>query len=117
MSKLTINGQPPELHLKSRADLVRALHIPGVLISVVEHWLPELVATTRTPKARRNKSGRPGIQTNGYWFDSPNLEGKIVEMWAELPKASELRFNHDGTVTFYPAGPKSWTLRFAEGGQ
>lgn len=118
MSKLTINGKPPELHLHSRADLARALQIPGILITVVEHWQPRLVGTTRTPKAKR-KSGRPGVQTNGYYFDGPNLDGTIVELWAELPKASELRFNHDGTVTFYPAGlgeaSKSWTLRFAEG--
>jgi hypothetical protein len=66
--------------------------------------------------ATRNNS-RPGVQTNGYWFDGPNREGKIIEMWADLPKAAELSFNHDGTVTFYPARDRQWTLRFAEGRQ
>jgi hypothetical protein len=56
MSKLTTNGQPPELHLKSRADLARALHMPGVVITVLAHWQPQLVGTTRTPKAR-SRSG------------------------------------------------------------
>jgi len=33
-------------------------------------------------------------------------------MWCGLPKASELRFNADGSVTFYPDTEKTWTLAF-----
>jgi hypothetical protein len=33
-------------------------------------------------------------------------------MKGSLPAANSLRFNEDGTVTFYPKGRKSWTLGF-----
>jgi hypothetical protein len=85
------------------------------LLRVRNHWQPQLVGTTRTPKAIRN-GGKPGIQTNGYWFDGPNHDGKTVEMWASIPPASQLRFNDDGSVTFYPDTDRSWTLEFTAPG-
>lgn len=101
-----------QINIDSRAALQRAIETPGVVIAVLAHWQPRLVGSWRRPKLTR-KSGRPGIQKNGYYFDGPrHPDGEIVEMWAELPKAAELRFNADGTVIYYPAGPKSWTLRF-----
>jgi hypothetical protein len=75
-------------------------------IEVVDHWQPQLVGTVRTPER---------VQTNAYSFHAPkyNDPEQIVESWCYYPKASELRFNDDGTVTFYPDADRSWTLRFA----
>jgi hypothetical protein len=97
--------------IKSLADLKRAIKLPGLIIKVCEHWQPNLIGTTRTPKAVRN-SGKSGIQTNGYYFDGVGHEGKLVEMWAMIPPASQLRFNDGGSVTFYPNTERSWTLAF-----
>ena len=52
------------------------------------------------------------MQTNGYWFNGPTHDGTIKRMWADTPKASHLRFNDDGTVTYYPNTERSWTLAF-----
>ena|ERR1035437_4580066 len=87
----------------SLASLKRAIAVNGVLIRVVSHWQAQLVGTVRTPTK---------VQTNGYFFDGPDLTGKIARMWGPTPKASKLRFNADGTVTFYPDTERSWTLEF-----
>ena len=48
-----------------------------------------------------------------------DTEGKVYR-WnirrvpRAVPKASELQFNQDGTVTFYPGTNRSWTLEFIE---
>lgn len=110
--KLTVNGKPPGLKLINLADLKRAIRTHGVSMHVEQHWQSQLVGTTRTPKAIRN-NGKPGVQTNGYYFDSPNREGEIKEMWADLPKAAELAFPGDDRVIFYPGTERSWTLRFS----
>lgn len=96
---------------KSLADLKRVIRQPGLVIHVVQHWQPHLCGTSRKPKALRS-SGKRGIQTNGYYFDAIGRDGKLEEMWAPLPPASELRFNEDGTVTFHPDSERGWTLRF-----
>jgi hypothetical protein len=59
---------------------------PGVVIKVLAHWQPELVGTT------------------------------LAKMTAIPSYANGLRFNEDGSVTFYPKGRKSWTLAFSEAG-
>lgn len=110
------------INLTSRASLIRAIK-PGVIIRVLEHWQEYLRGTERTPKVIRN-SGKSGIQTNGYYFDGqrpkdhwkdgPHTEMETVEMWADIPAASKLRFNPDGSVTFYPDTDRSWTLAFYE---
>ena len=94
---------------KSRTDFLRTIKQAGVSIRVITHWQTHLVGTVRTPKIVRN-SGKPGIQTNGYYFDGISHAGKPCEMWAAIPPASDLRFNADGSVTFYPEQEKSWTL-------
>jgi hypothetical protein len=101
-----------QVPIKSLADLKRAVKVPDVVIHVRQHWQVQLNGTMRTPKAVRN-SGRPGIQTNGYYFEGVCQDGTVKEMWAPIPKASELRFNADGTVTFHPNDSHSWTLEFA----
>jgi hypothetical protein len=100
--------------ITSLASLKRAIGTPGVVIRCLAHWQSHLVGTTRTPKPVR-RGGRNGIQTNGYYFDGTTKDGKTEEMWAPTPKASELRFNPDGSVTYYPGTERSWTLAF-EGG-
>lgn len=110
------------IKITSRAALVRAISLPGVKIEALKHWQPLLVGTTRTPKTLR-AGGKPGIQGNGYYFDGqrPNpknpAEIQTVEMWADTPPASKLKFNEDGTVTYYPDTNRSWTLRFTEDAQ
>lgn len=103
--------------IRNLAELKRAI-TPETNISVVHHWQPRLVGTIRRPKAIRN-CGKRGIQGNGYYFDGPAHDGSLAELFADLPKkASELRFNEDGSVTFYPDAEElngirhSWTLRF-----
>jgi hypothetical protein len=91
------------LPVTSLASLKRAIATPNIIIYVEEHWQENLAATSRVPSR---------IQTNGYWFYGLNRQGERKEMWAPTPKASELRFNPDGTVTYYPDTPKSWRLRF-----
>lgn len=99
------------IRIESLAGLKRAIATPDVSIRVVDHWQPQLRGTTRKPKAIRS-GGKPGIQTNGYWFDGPTHDSTIKEMWAGTPKASHLRFNEDGSVTYYPGTDRSWTLAF-----
>jgi hypothetical protein len=101
-----------QMNLKTLADLKRAIR-PNVSILVIDHWQKQMIGTTRIPKEIRS-GGRPGIQTNGYYFDGPSLNGEIKEMWANTPKAADLMFNPDGTVTYYPGMENSWTLRFNE---
>jgi hypothetical protein len=91
------------LPITSLASLKRAVAIPNVVIRVLDHWQDNLKKTTRTPTK---------VQTNGYFYDGPDRTGKVVRMWAPIPKASELRFNPDGSVTFHPATERSWTLSF-----
>lgn len=89
--------------IRNRAQLLRAI-VPGCVIETIAHFQPQLVGTTRTPTK---------IQTNGYFFSGTTFSGKPDQrMWAEIPKASELRFNDDGTVTFHPGTEKTWTQRF-----
>lgn len=92
-----------KIAVTSLASVKRAIAVPNVCIRVVEHWQEQLRGTTRTPTK---------VQTNGYYYNGPNREGKIVRMWCELPKAAQLRFNPDGSVTFYPDTDRSWTLAF-----
>lgn len=89
--------------VNSLASLKRAIATPNVVIRVKEHWQEQLRGTTRTPEK---------IQGKGYFFRGPDWKGEIKRMWAPTPKASELRFNEDGSVTFYPGADKSWTLVF-----
>lgn len=89
--------------MKSLAELKRTIATQGVVIRVREHWQSQLVGTTRTPET---------VQGNGYYFRGPTSTGEVKRMWAETPKASQLRFNEDGSVTYYPDTPKSWTLEF-----
>lgn len=90
--------------MKTLADLKRAVNAPDTIIRVVSHWQPQLVGTTRKPF---------DVQTNGYWFMGPQLaDNRIVRMWAPFPKASQLRFNEDGTVTFFPDEKITWTQAF-----
>jgi hypothetical protein len=90
--------------IRNLAEMKRAVLTSGVSIRVVSHWQPQLVGTIRTPET---------VQGNGYWFRAPQFsDGKVVRMWAAYPKSSELRFNADGTVTFYPDTAKTWTLAF-----
>lgn len=94
------------MKIATAAAMKRAIAIPGIQIRVIAHWQPQLVGLVRTPCR---------IQTNGYYFMGPQAQdNKIVEMWAPTPKASELRFNEDGTVTFHPDTNRSWTLSFEE---
>lgn len=106
-------------YVKSLAQMKRLIATPGIEIHVLSHWQQCLVGSIRTPKTLR-KNGKTGIQTNGYYFDGPheNYKTKAIEtteLWAELPPASKLRFNDDGTVTFFPSEERSWTLRFVAG--
>ena len=78
-------ASPGAIQIKTLDDLKRAIDMPGLVISVVAHWDAKEVGTTRT------------------------------KMKGTLPAANSLRFNEDGTVTFYPKGRKSWTLGFAQG--
>jgi hypothetical protein len=105
-----LNPQP--IPIRSRAELLRTIKTPNLQIQVLNHWQEHLRGTTRIPKAIRN-SGKPGIQTNGYYFDSVDKDGKPCEMWAEFPPASKLAFNQDGTVTFHPGTDRQWTLAFS----
>lgn len=98
------------MKIDSVAALKRAIK-PDTSIKVIEHWQPHLKGTTRHPLAVR-KSGKRGIQTNGYYFAGTGQDGKACEMWAEIPKASELKFNGDNSVTFHPGTERSWTLAF-----
>lgn len=102
------------MKIKNLAELKRALTIANIVIRVLEHWQPNLKGTTRTPIAVR-KNGKPGVQTNGYYFMGPKQDGTIVEMWCALPKASELRFEENGAVTFYHGTDRNWTLSFEIG--
>lgn len=55
------------------------------------------------------------LQTNGYYFQGARAQdGKVVDMWAPYPKACQLQFNENGTVTFYPGTDRSWTLEFID---
>ena len=99
------------MKLTSRAQLIRTLPQPGLVIHVLEHWQPQLAGTSRSPKALRD-GGRPGIQTNGYYFDGLKTDGTKAEMWSDIPPASKLRFEPDGTVTFFPGEPRTWRQRF-----
>lgn len=98
----------------NRAELVRAIKEPGLVIT--NHWQPRLSGSTRRPKTVRN-GGKRGIQTNGYWFDGIDKNGGPCEMWAEIPKASELFFHGDGVVTFHPGTERSWKLAFGKDGE
>lgn len=89
---------------RSLAAMRRLVETPDVLIIVLEHWQERLRGTTRIPKR---------VQTGAYTFMAPNREGQVTEQWCYYPKASELRFNADGSVTFHPGTEKSWTLAFA----
>ena len=91
------------MEIKTLASLKRAISTPNILIRVVAHWQPQLQGTERAPTR---------IQTNGYYFMGPNNQNEIKEMWAETPKASQLRFNEDGSVTYFPETNRSWTLSF-----
>jgi hypothetical protein len=91
------------IELNSRASLIRALSVQGLVIRVLKHWQPQLQDTTRSPEK---------VQTNGYFFRGLDVDGKIARMWAPIPKASELAFNVDGSVTFHPNTERSWTLAF-----
>lgn len=99
------------MKIESLAGLKRALAIPFVQITVTEHWQPQLRGSTRIPLYTR-ANGKPGVQSNGYYFMGFNSAGELREMWCDLPKASQLRFNADGTVTFHPDTDRSWTLSF-----
>lgn len=92
--------------IDSLAALKRAIKIPGVRIQVLEHWQEKLRNTVRTPIVTR-ASGKPGVQTNGYYFLDAGRE-----MWCALPKVTELEFNIDGSVTFHPKTDRSWRLLF-----
>jgi hypothetical protein len=89
--------------VSSRAALIRAFSTPNVVIRVVDHWQEQLRGTTRTPEK---------VQGNGYYFRAADSTGKIVRMWAMTPKVSELQFNPDNTVTFFPNTTHKWTLAF-----
>lgn len=119
MSGATVSGERSQIPVTSLASLKRAIQ-QGATIRVLDHWQPNLIGTTR--KAVK-------VQTNGYWFYGPDHSGKSVRMWAEYPKAAELRFNQEGTVTFHPNAPEcrgsciaelrvphrhKWTLRFEQ---
>lgn len=91
------------MNIHSLAAMRRAVSTPGVRIEVVEHWQPHLRGTSRTPDK---------VQNNGYRWLGTNRDGKVVQLWCHYPKASELAFNDDGTVTFHPGTEKSWRLRF-----
>lgn len=92
------------MKIKTLAEMKRAISTPDIQIKVTHHWQLQLIGTTRSPET---------VQGNGYYFRAPQArDGKIVRMWAATPKASELRFNDDGTVTFYPDTNRSWTLSF-----
>lgn len=90
--------------VRSLAEMKRVVATPGVEILAVEHWQPHLRGLTRTPVR---------VQSNAYTFMAANYKGEIVEQWGYYPKAAELRFNDDGTVTFYPDTARSWRLAFA----
>jgi hypothetical protein len=83
------------------AELKRAIVTPGVRIRFVDHWQERLKNTV---------SVSVRIQRYGHWFMGPDYKGAIVEMWAPTPKASELQFNVDGSVTFHPNTTQSRTL-------
>lgn len=88
--------------INSVAAFKRAIAEPNTVIRVIEHWQPQLKGTTRKPTK---------VQGNGYWFQGPRFsDGKIERMWAPIPKASDLKFNDDGSVTFHPASQKTWTI-------
>jgi hypothetical protein len=91
------------MRVDSLAALKRAIATPNVVIRVLDHWQGQLKGTTRTPIK---------IQTNGYWFMGCDYKGTMCRMFADLPKASQLRFNPDGSVTFHPDTGRSWTLQF-----
>lgn len=99
------------MKVNSLASLKRAIATPNVVIRVLQHWQPQLRGTTRTPIVTR-ANGKPGVQTNGYYFLGANLQGETKELWCFLPKVSDLRFNSDGSVTFHPDTDRSWTLSF-----
>jgi hypothetical protein len=102
-----------KIPVSSLASLKRAIAVSNVCIRVLKHWQSQLEGTTRTPIVVR-KNGKPGVQTNGYYFVGRDYKGAIAEMWCPLPKATELAFNEDGSVTFYPNTERSWTLLFEE---
>jgi hypothetical protein len=84
LDEMAKRDTPAAMQIKTLDDLKRALATPGIVISVVNHWQPEFVGTTL-----------------------PKMKGGIPSY------AAALRFNEDGTVTFYPKGRKSWTLAFS----
>lgn len=89
-----------DVQIRSLAQMKRVIATAGVQIRVLEHWRTELVGTSRTPIR---------IQTNCYTSLMEN--GK--EGWNYYPKVEKLRFNGDGSVTFYPGERMSWRLAFA----
>lgn len=90
--------------VRSRAAITNALKA-GARVRVLAHWKEYQVNTVRIPTK---------IQTNGYWCDCPDADGTMVRMFSDLPPASELRFNDDGSVTYHPDKKISWTVQFEE---
>ncbi len=85
LEKLADECEKPPATVKTADDLSRLLQAPGMTVTVIEHWNPERVGKIVS------QEGNPAL----------------------FPKAAKPRFNEDGSVTFYPKGKKSWTLRFA----
>ena len=88
------------LPVRSLAEMRRMIRIPGMTIESIAHWQAKLLGTRRTVE-------KP--QTNGFFY---RMNGE--RMWCPFPKAEELAFNEDGTVTFHPGSERSWTFRFLE---
>lgn len=88
------------VRIDSLAALKRAI-VPGARIKVLAHWQARLVGSWRTPIR---------IQDNAYIYAGTDTDGKPRESWCYTPKASELGFNSDGSVTYFPGGERSWTL-------
>lgn len=78
------------VRVSSLRELKDAIKV-GTRIEAIEHWRPEVLGGIRTVTK---------TQTNGYWFLLPGAERRS---WADYPKRSELAFNDDGSITFYPA--------------
>jgi len=96
----------------SLGGLKCALRTPNVQVRVLEHWQEDLRNTTRTP-IRKLQNGKPGVQTNGFYFAGRDQKGVAREMWCPFPKLVDLHFNANGSVTFFPQSPShSWTLLF-----
>jgi hypothetical protein len=91
------------IRIESLAALRRAPKI-GAPIVVMAHWQERLRGTTRTPKK---------VQQNGYAYDGTDNDGRACTMWCYHPsKRAEVRFNEDGSVTYFPDSPRSWTLMY-----